>query len=80
MVGDCKSQLTDISKVPLNAFEDLLFDVLGLKDNCLEADLEQAILLGIINIFSCIISYAFCFPWNNCVHIVSCRHSHQYTG
>ena len=42
------SQLTEVSKVPFNAFKDpFLLDVLGLKDNYLEADLEQAILLGI---------------------------------
>ena len=42
------SQLTDVSKVPFNAFKDpFLLDVLGLKDNYLEGDLEQAILLGI---------------------------------
>jgi len=41
-------QLTEVSKVPLNAFKDpFLLDVLGLKDNYLEADLEQAILIGI---------------------------------
>ena len=42
------SQLTEESQVPFNAFKDpFLLDVLGLKDNYLEADLEQAILLGI---------------------------------
>ena len=42
------TQLTEDSKVPLNAFKDpFLLDVLGLKDNYLEADLEQAILLSI---------------------------------
>ena len=42
------SQLSEASKVPFNTFKDpFLLDVLGLKDNYLEADLEQAILLGI---------------------------------
>jgi predicted nuclease of restriction endonuclease-like (RecB) superfamily len=42
------TQLTEVSKVPFNTFKDpFLLDVLGLKDNYLEADLEQAILLGI---------------------------------
>jgi len=42
------SQLTEVSSVPFNAFKDpFLLDVLGLKDNYLEADLEQAILTGI---------------------------------
>ena len=42
------SQLTEVSSVPFNTFKDpFLLDVLGLKDNYLEADLEQAILLGI---------------------------------
>ena len=42
------SQLTEDTQVPFNAFKDpFLLDVLGLKDNYLEADLEQAILLGI---------------------------------
>ena len=39
------TQITDTSRVPLNAFKDpYLFDVLGLKDEYLEADLEEAIL------------------------------------
>ncbi|MCL2099318.1 MAG: PDDEXK nuclease domain-containing protein [Oscillospiraceae bacterium] len=42
------TQLSEVSKVPFNTFKDpFLLDVLGLKDNYLEADLEQAILLGI---------------------------------
>ena len=42
------SQLTEVSSVPFNTFKDpFLLDVLGLKDNYLEADLEQAILIGI---------------------------------
>ena len=42
------SQLTQESIIPFNAFKDpFLLDVLGLKDNYLEADLEQAILTGI---------------------------------
>jgi predicted nuclease of restriction endonuclease-like (RecB) superfamily len=42
------SQLTEVTTVPFNTFKDpFLLDVLGLKDNYLEADLEQAILLGI---------------------------------
>ena len=42
------SQLTEVSKVPFNAFKDpFLLDLLGLKDNYLEADLEKAILLGV---------------------------------
>ena len=42
------SQLDGASSVPFNAFKDpFLLDVLGLKDNYLEADLEQAILIGI---------------------------------
>jgi predicted nuclease of restriction endonuclease-like (RecB) superfamily len=39
------AQLTEQSKIPFNAFKDPYFlDTLGLKDNYLEADLEQAIL------------------------------------
>ena len=39
-------QLTEKSKIPFNAFKDpYLLDTLGLKDNFLEADLENAILL-----------------------------------
>jgi predicted nuclease of restriction endonuclease-like (RecB) superfamily len=39
------SQLTETSAVPFNMFKDpYLLDVLGLKDNYLEADLEKAIL------------------------------------
>lgn len=42
------SQLTEASTVPLNMFKDpYLLDVLGLKDNYLEADLEKAILADI---------------------------------
>ena len=42
------SQLTEDSSVPFNTFKDpFLLDVLGLKDNYLEADIEQAILKGI---------------------------------
>jgi predicted nuclease of restriction endonuclease-like (RecB) superfamily len=42
------SQLTEQSSVPFNAFKDpLLLDILGLKENYLEADLEQAILTEI---------------------------------
>jgi predicted nuclease of restriction endonuclease-like (RecB) superfamily len=42
------SQLTDVSAVPFNVFKDpYLLDTLGLKDNYLEADLEQAILTEI---------------------------------
>jgi predicted nuclease of restriction endonuclease-like (RecB) superfamily len=42
------SQLTAVSAVPFNSFKDpFLLDVLDLKDNCLEADLEQAILDGL---------------------------------
>jgi len=42
------TQLTDDSTIPFNTFKDpFLLDVLGLKDNYLEADLEQAILIGI---------------------------------
>jgi predicted nuclease of restriction endonuclease-like (RecB) superfamily len=42
------SQLTEASKMPLNTFKDpFLLDILGLKDNYLEADLEQAVLLDI---------------------------------
>jgi predicted nuclease of restriction endonuclease-like (RecB) superfamily len=41
-------QLTRQSKVPFNAFKDpVILDTLGLKDNYLEADLEQAILRDI---------------------------------
>jgi len=41
-------QLTEGSEVPFNAFKDpFLLDVLGLKDNYHEADLEQAILIGV---------------------------------
>jgi len=41
-------QLTEGSEVPFNAFKDpFLLDVLGLKDNYHEADLEQAILMGV---------------------------------
>ncbi len=39
------SRLTEESTVPFNTFKDpYLLDVLGLKDNYLEADLEKAIL------------------------------------
>ena len=39
------SQLTEVSTVPFNMFKDpYLLDILGLKDNYLEADLEKAIL------------------------------------
>ena len=42
------SQLTEVSAVPFNMFKDpYLLDVLGLKDNYLEADLEKAILSDI---------------------------------
>jgi len=42
------SQLTEISAIPLNMFKDpYLLDVLGLKENHLEADLEKAILADI---------------------------------
>ncbi|MCL2321306.1 MAG: DUF1016 domain-containing protein [Oscillospiraceae bacterium] len=42
------SQLTELSAVPFNIFKDpYLLDVLGLKDNYLEADLEKAILADI---------------------------------
>jgi predicted nuclease of restriction endonuclease-like (RecB) superfamily len=38
-------QLTEVSAIPFNVFKDpYLLDVLGLKDNYLEADLEKAIL------------------------------------
>jgi predicted nuclease of restriction endonuclease-like (RecB) superfamily len=41
-------QLTRQSKIPFNAFKDpVILDTLGLKDNYLEADLEQAILRDI---------------------------------
>jgi len=39
------TQITDTTRIPLNAFKDpYLFDTLGLKDEYLEADLEEAIL------------------------------------
>jgi predicted nuclease of restriction endonuclease-like (RecB) superfamily len=39
------TQITDAERIPLNAFKDpYLFDILGLKDEYLEADLEEAIL------------------------------------
>ena len=39
------TQITDTERIPLNAFKDpYLFDVLGLKDEYLESDLEEAIL------------------------------------
>jgi predicted nuclease of restriction endonuclease-like (RecB) superfamily len=39
------TQITDEGRVPLNTFKDpYLFDILGLKDDYLEADLEAAIL------------------------------------
>ena len=42
------SQLSESSAIPFNSFKDpFLLDVLGLKDNHLEADLEQAIIAGI---------------------------------
>ena len=42
------SQLTEVSAVPFNMFKDpYLLDVLGLKDNYLEADLEKAIIAEI---------------------------------
>ena len=42
------TQLTKQSSVPFNVFKDpYLLDLFGLKDNYLEADLEQAILTGI---------------------------------
>jgi predicted nuclease of restriction endonuclease-like (RecB) superfamily len=38
------SQLTEVSAVPFNMFKDpYLLDILGLRDNYLEADLEKAI-------------------------------------
>jgi predicted nuclease of restriction endonuclease-like (RecB) superfamily len=41
-------ELTETSSVPFNVFRDpYLLDLFGLKDNYLEADLEQAILTGI---------------------------------
>ena len=40
------SQLTEYSLVPFNSFKDpYLLDTLGLKDNFIEADLENAILV-----------------------------------
>ncbi|MDL2227694.1 PDDEXK nuclease domain-containing protein [Odoribacter sp. OttesenSCG-928-L07] len=43
-------QLTRQSKIPFNAFKDpVILDTLGLKDNYLEGDLEQAILHDIEN-------------------------------
>jgi len=43
-------QLTRQSKIPFNAFKDpVILDTLGLKDNYLEGDLEQAILRDIEN-------------------------------
>ncbi len=43
-------QLTRQSKIPFNAFKDpVILDTLGLKDNFLESDLEQAILRDIEN-------------------------------
>jgi len=42
------SQLTETANIPLNMFKDpYLLDVLGLRDNYLEADLEKAILADI---------------------------------
>ena len=42
------SQLTEASSVPFNVFKDpYLLDILGLRDNYLEADLEKAILADI---------------------------------
>jgi len=42
------SQLTELSAVPFNVFKDpYLLDILGLKDNYLEADLEKAIIADI---------------------------------
>jgi predicted nuclease of restriction endonuclease-like (RecB) superfamily len=39
------SQITDPNKIPINTFKDpFLFDMMGLKDDYLEADLESAIL------------------------------------
>jgi predicted nuclease of restriction endonuclease-like (RecB) superfamily len=39
------TQITDDARVPFNAFKDpYLFDIFGLKDDYLEADLEEAIL------------------------------------
>jgi predicted nuclease of restriction endonuclease-like (RecB) superfamily len=39
------TQITDTERIPLNAFKDpYLFDILGLKDEYFEADLEAAIL------------------------------------
>jgi len=39
------TQITDTSRIPLNTFKDpYLFDVLGLKDEYIEDDLEEAIL------------------------------------
>ena len=39
------AQISEQSKVPLNAFKDpYLFDIIGLKNDYLEADLEAAIL------------------------------------
>ena len=43
-------QLSDSSAVPVNVFKDpYLLDILGLKENYLEADLEKAILQGLEN-------------------------------
>jgi predicted nuclease of restriction endonuclease-like (RecB) superfamily len=42
------SQITEASAIPFNMFKDpYLLDVLGLKDNYLEADLEKAIIIEI---------------------------------
>lgn len=42
------TQLTGVSAVPFNMFKDpYLLDVLGLKENYLEADLEKAVLADI---------------------------------
>ena len=41
------------SSISFNSFKDpFLLDVLGLKDNHLEADLEQAIIAGIDRLYS----------------------------
>jgi len=55
------SQLTEQSQVPFNMFKDpYLLDVLGLKDNYLEADLERAI-LGDIKKFILEFGHGFAF-------------------
>ena len=55
------SQLTEVSAVPLNMFKDpYLLDILELKDNYLEADLEKAILADIQKFF-CEFGHGFTF-------------------